>query len=175
MRILLIVTIAILAYACKSKQPKMGEGLFEQRALEFSKEQTSYKIYDSITPPKLLIDTTAFYEKLIRQLRFLDSIKWDGSPSFAFIAAHVTEMGDFHIDRFEHPEEKRNETYSLATFVEQHCIHWQPASLKKKPNTKVSYALRIRISVYEDKILFNFGDYYDLTLLKKDFNRPLPI
>ena len=130
-------------------------------------------MYDSIAPPKLIIDSVKFYVKLAELLKTTNKFELHKvtAPFYAYYI--VKENGELKLKWFNSGQSILKDMAKIANDMELDISKWEPAHLKALPQKRLAYEIAVAFYLEEDNISFNIhgGEYF--YFLRKTFKRPL--
>jgi hypothetical protein len=129
--------------------------------------------YDTVAPAELTIDSTKFYRKVQRSLRFTNTIEWHGLIKGSETTFFVDSSGKFRPSEKYAAQDMEPGIDEVARTILRQAKHWKPAHLISRSGYTVPYDVIITIFVDEKNVRFRMYGEGDKDILKKYFRRPL--
>jgi hypothetical protein len=130
-------------------------------------------MYDSIAPPKLIIDTAKFYLKLADLLKGTNKFELHKVTALHFAYYTIKENGELKLKWMDSGPTIINDMAKITNEMEPDISRWEPAYLRASPERKLTYDITVGFHMHEDSIEFDIHGKQSLYFLEKTFKRPL--
>lgn len=169
--LILFLLVSLSGLACK-QQIVMEKAVSGSEPVEFSGPVPS--IYDSITPPKLITDSSKLYKELNKLLLFSNNLKWEDEISFTTCFVTIGRNGKIQSKGCKSSNPIETEMIKVTDYLLANLSEWEPAYKKAEPNEKLQVLARISFFFYKNEIKFDVesSSYY---FLRKSFKRPIAL
>lgn len=130
-------------------------------------------MYDTITPPKLIVDSVKLYQRLGELLEFSSKLKYNENDRIAFYYLIIENDGQIREGNsrsgLRASEDIEADMKPVMDFLLMNINKWEPAYLKKNPSKKITHLIEITFHFYRDRILFAVRGEESYYFLKKSY------
>ena len=130
-------------------------------------------MYDSIAPPKLIIDSVKFYVKLAELLKATNKFETNNTTILHLAYYVIKENGELKLKWMDSGPPFINDMAKITNEMESDISKWEPAYLKSTPQKKIAYEITVGFHIHDNNIEFDIHGNQSFYFLEKTFKRPL--